>query len=59
MQVLNNSFSEVKTTTISCDLISISSNGFLLTSVKIGNDKSKNKTNKFLFKYNIALLYTC
>ena len=56
---MNNSFSEVKTTTISCDLISISSNGSLLTSVKIGNDKSKNKTNKFLFKCNIALLYTC
>ena len=56
---LNNSFSVVKTSTISCDLVSISSNGFLLISVKIGNDKNKNKTNKFLFKCNIALLYTC
>jgi hypothetical protein len=52
-------FLVVKTTTISCDLVSMSSNGFLLISDKIGNDRNKNRANKFLFRYDIALLYTC
>tara|TARA_B100000614_G_scaffold200128_1_gene181313 strand:+ start:846 stop:1016 length:171 start_codon:yes stop_codon:yes gene_type:complete len=56
---MNNSFSFVKTTTISWDLISINSKGFLLMSALVEDDKNKNVSNKFLFKRHIALLYTC